>query len=243
MGNNQVTIRIAGVIIGIEPLNEGFYEFCKDYISDEEADFVLRATEADLAEEQKKVAAYMDGEIYEGLELEKLWMYRQIAETIPKYEAFLIHATAIRVDRKAYLLIGPSGAGKTTHARLWKKYLGERMLMINDDKPIIRLYDGRFYACASPWSGKDRWMNNIDAPLHAIIRIKQAEQNRIEEVPDEDIWEVLMNQIYKSSKHDTMQRIMNTVEQMIKDIPTFNMECNTDEDAARLAFETVNKRG
>ena len=115
--------------------------------------------------------------------------------------------------------------------------------MINDDKPIIRLYDGRFYACASPWSGKDRWMNNIDAPLHAIIRIKQAEQNRIEEVPDEDIWEVLMNQIYKSSKHDTMQRIMNTVEQMIKDIPTFNMECNTDEDAARLAFETVNKRG
>ena len=239
MEEKQLTIKIADINIGIKPLHKGFDEFCKDYLTDEEADFVLSATEAELEEEQKRVAEYLDGEEVRGLELEKIWVYRQIAETIPSYDAFLIHAASVRVDGDAYLFLGPSGAGKTTQARLWKEYFGDRMKVINDDKPIIRVKDDEILVCGSPWCGKERWENNISASLKGIASLSQSDESHSKRLSTGDAWNVMMNQVYRSSDGKTMQLILKLTDKVIKRIPLYAVDCTKGGESVDVAYRAL----
>lgn len=239
MEENLLKIKIADICIGIKPLNNGWDVFCKDYMTSEEPDFVISVTEDDLAKEQKRAADYLDGEELQGLELEKLWVYRQIAETLPRYDAFLIHAASVRVDEDAYLFIGPSGAGKTTHARLWKRYFGDRLRVINDDKPIIKVTDEAVLVCASPWSGKERWINNINAPLKSVIWINQSDENSIKKISKEDSWDLLMNQAYRSYDTDITQKTLKLLDRVINAASFYSLNCNKSIEAVELAYNTA----
>lgn len=44
----------------------------------------------------------------------------------------------LEIDGKAYMFSAPSGTGKSTHAKLWRDCFGDRVTMINDDKPLIK---------------------------------------------------------------------------------------------------------
>ncbi|MBQ6624111.1 MAG: hypothetical protein IJH57_05805 [Mogibacterium sp.] len=246
MEGNQLTIKIADINIGIKPIHKGFEEFCKDYLTDEDADFVLSATESDLEEEAVRVAQYenLTAEIdYSGFELEKIWVYRQIAETIPKYDAFLIHAASVCVDGEAYLFLGPSGAGKTTHAKMWKQYFGDRMKIINDDKPLIRVTDDDILVCGSPWSGKENWKNNIDASLKGIACLNQSNENHIERLTVSDSWNAMMNQVYRSGVAETMQKIFGLTDKVIKRIPLYSVDCTKGEESVVVAYRTLSGTG
>ena len=64
-----------------------------------------------------------------------------------EHSGMMLHASAIAVDGRAYLFSADSGVGKTTHTRLWRQVFGdEKVTIINDDKPALRLRDGTWYA-------------------------------------------------------------------------------------------------
>ena len=239
MGNKQVTIKIADICIGIKSQNKGWEYFCRDYMVDEEPDFILEDTETDIEGEQNHIAEYMDGAQYSSFEAEKLWIYREIAEVIPSYGSFLIHGAAVRVDENAYLFLGPSGAGKTTHARLWKECFGDRFSVINDDKPIIKLTDDEITVCGSPWSGKERWKNNIAAPLRSVVCIHQAEENRIERMPISDCWNSIMNQAYRTRDTANMKKTLDLFDKVINTTPFFSLNCRKTIDAVELAYKKL----
>ena len=50
------------------------------------------------------------------------------------------------VDDYAYVFSADSGTGKSTHTQLWLEHFGDRAYILNDDKPAIRLIDGKVYA-------------------------------------------------------------------------------------------------
>ena len=241
LNKDRLTIRIADVRIEIKPLYEGFHDFCRDYIVDEEPDFVLAASEADLAEEKERIEEQIDGVEYVGLELEKLWVYRQIAETMPGHDAFLIHATSVRVDEDAYLFLGPSGTGKTTHARLWEQYFGDRFRIINDDKPIIKVSDEQIMVCGSPWCGKENWKNNVAASLKGAVDLNQAEENRIERLSLSDAWNVMMNQVYRSRDAETMKKTLSLLNKVINSKPIFEMDCTEDMRTVEMAYGAMSQ--
>ena len=93
-----------------------------------------------------------------------------------------IHASAVCVDGDAYLFMGKSGTGKSTHAYLWKQYVKGAKLL-NDDNPTIRLtQDGRIMVYGTPWSGKTPCYINGSAELKGAVRLQQAAQNRFDEL-------------------------------------------------------------
>ena len=74
-----------------------------------------------------------------------------------------MHASVTVLDGQALLFFGVSGTGKSTHSRLWRKFVPGAMLL-NDDEPIVRvLEDGevRVYGC--PWSGSTPCYKNESA--------------------------------------------------------------------------------
>ena len=89
----------------------------------------------------------------------------------------LFHAAVVSHQGRGYMFLGPSGTGKSTHARLWLKHIGGTEL-VNDDNPVVR--QGVVYG--SPWSGKTPCYRNVSYPLGGIVVLSQAPYNKIEQL-------------------------------------------------------------
>ena len=156
-----------------------------------------------------------------------LAIYRYIATKMLDYDGFLMHGSAIAKDGRAYLFCAPSGTGKSTHTRLWRERFPD-CFMVNDDKPIIRLEDGQFYACGTPWSGKHDLDTNVSVPLKGIVLLARGEENRIERVKPETLIGLLFNQIYRPSDQAAYLKTIDLVSEMLSSCPVYKLYCNMD---------------
>ena len=90
----------------------------------------------------------------------------------------LFHSSVVSCQGKAYMFLGKSGTGKSTHSQLWLKHI-EGTELVNDDNPVVRIIDGEARVYGSPWSGKTPCYRNIDYPIGGIVKLKQAPKNEI----------------------------------------------------------------
>jgi len=84
----------------------------------------------------------------------------------------LVHACGVVRGREAQLFCGPSGAGKTTIARLMLEAPDLRVL--SDDRIAIRPTESGFCAYGTPWHGDAPLSLSDSAPLRAIHLIHRA---------------------------------------------------------------------
>ena len=152
----------------------------------------------------------------------------------------VIHASAVSYQGKAYLFLGLSGTGKSTHSRLWLKYF-EGAELINDDKPIIRISeDGIVRAYGSPWSGKTPCYRNVDYPLGGLVKLSQAPYNRIRRLSKVEAYLFLLQSIYGKRWDKNIGDSLHLFkEKLISQVPVWSLECLPDEEAARLCRDTI----
>jgi len=90
----------------------------------------------------------------------------------------------------------PSGTGKSTHAFLWQKFLGEdNVAVINGDKPILRFREDDVLACGSPWAGKDGLQRNVCTPLGGICLLKRSSENIIRRAGAQEFFDFFAPQV------------------------------------------------
>ena len=155
-------------------------------------------------------------------ELEYIFTGFAFSNSILDFNGFCLHSSAVSVDNKAVLFSAPCGTGKSTHTRLWTEYFGkEKAVIINDDKPAIRLVDDVFYVYGTPWSGKNNIHTNIKVPLQAIVFIRQSEENYVEVLKSREVVKLLMEQSLRpfSSNNDGMSNLLNILDSIIKKYP------------------------
>ena len=151
-----------------------------------------------------------------------------------------MHASVILNNGKAFLFLGKSGTGKSTHSRLWLNHIPGSELM-NDDNPVVRVMDdGSVIAYGSPWSGKTPCYRNVSAPVGAFVRIRQDKGNRIIGMNVIEAYAAL----YSSSSGFKADRRMadglhSSMEKIATSTPFFTLFCRPDEEAARVCAEKV----
>jgi len=138
------TYRLADRMIQVSSENARLHEMLAEYRADGTPDFSVQASCEDIAfeREQSNEEDALEGReprAWSDAYLETLAVYRQIAERMPAYDTVLFHGSVVAVDGVAYLFAASSGTGKSTHARLWRELFGDRAVMVNDDKPLIRI--------------------------------------------------------------------------------------------------------
>lgn len=57
-------------------------------------------------------------------------MHRLIAEKLAPLRRVLFHSCVVEYEGRAFAFTARSGTGKSTHARLWMRYLGDRGVKI-----------------------------------------------------------------------------------------------------------------
>jgi hypothetical protein len=239
----QKNYLIAEKVISIESLFPEVHELCGEYRTEGPADFSLSISREDIENERQKYRSML---VHEGLPqqegkdsyLETLAVYRKIAEWMPGNDTILFHGSAVAVDGKAYLFAARSGLGKSTHAALWRKLLGERAVMINDDKPLIRVNeDGDATVFGTPWNGKHHLGSNTCAQLKTICLLERSAENWICEITKKDAYPMLWQQTYRPEDRQALLKTVQLIDRL--QLKYYRLGCNMDISAAKLAFETM----
>ena len=162
------------------------------------------------------------------------------ALTTANLRTALFHSSVVSYQGRGYMFLGKSGTGKSTHSRLWLKYI-EGTELVNDDNPVVRICDNneaRVYG--SPWSGKTPCYRNVDYPIGAIVNLEQAPYNNIRRMKGVRAYAEVMTSIsgkrWDSQLADGLHRTEKLIVGMV---PVWHLECLPDEAAARLCCTTT----
>lgn len=152
----------------------------------------------------------------------------------------LFHAAVVSHEGKGYMFLGPSGTGKSTHARLWLKYI-DGTALVNDDNPVVRLADdGIPVVYGSPWSGKTPCYRNVSYPLGGIVLLSQAPYNNIHRLGGIHAYASLVASIsgkrWDSRVADGLHATENA---LASTVPVWHLECLPDEEAAKLCHAQI----
>ncbi|MBE5808931.1 MAG: hypothetical protein E7317_11405 [Clostridiales bacterium] len=229
-------IELAGVPVEIccrFPSNERFLE---DYRTDKPPVMTVRPGPEDLEAIREAFIKEDRREVrYDPAYLENNAIHALLAEGLVQHDVLLMHGSALCMDGLGYIFAAKSGTGKSTHARLWRREFGNRVFMINDDKPMLRIEEGRVTVYGTPWDGKHRLSRNASAPLKAIAQLCRGDENRIEPLSKAGAFQMLMKHAYISRDPAVMARIMALEKRLVDSVPFYHLQCNMEPEAARVA--------
>lgn len=248
----KFTVKLADKTIEMNSIYPTLKRFCGDYcIKNAGApDFAVSWTMDEIKSEQTPTSSQNYSEEY----LETLAALRKVAEKMPYYDRLLFHGAAITYDDNAYLFTAPSGTGKSTHIKLWRKYLGKRTGIINGDKPFLsvnrtvgkstedmaaaeKAAGVRVYG--TPWAGKENWHQNKSAAVAGICIINRGEENSIRRIkPDEGLVK-LLHQVYIPSDTAAAGLTLELMDLLLRNVPLYTLECDMSEDAVKCSFEAM----
>lgn len=223
----------AGCVVSYEPLYGLLRRRMETYRSDTEGqpDITLDGTKEDYEKLRKQ---------YPHLSIEECEYSCAGADfymKLLKHQGFMIHASAVEKEGKAYLFSAPSGTGKSTHAQLWRQtFKGEPIRIINDDKPAVCLQNGVFYACGTPFSGKTDKNENRKAPIQGLCMLHRGKTNKIQKITSGEALPLILPQTLFYGDEEETNLLLSFLDRFLQSVPVYKMECTMEEEAAKTAY-------
>ena len=237
------TIEIAGLVTGVQPMFFSTREYCRSYLTEKMPEFYVEVTPEDLLRQQDLLDQEADEE---GLQrrkftepfLERAVIQDKLAQKLLERNTLLLHGSTVAVDGNAYLFTAPCGTGKSTHTRLWREVFGDRAVMVNDDKPFLKITPEGVLAYGSPWSGKHGLATNICVPLQGICLLKRGLENEIHPLAAECAVDLLRTQAHRS---ENTAAVFSLIDVLLEKVPLWEMSCNKEPAAAKVAYRAMCK--
>ena len=228
-------VELSDKYIEINSVHDELKNFFRDYlVTDVTSDCSVSLSTEDILAEQEATSENQFSPTY----LETLALLRKLAEILPSYNRILMHGASISYNEHAYLFTAPSGTGKSTHIRLWKKYLGDDVKIVNGDKPFISLEDEPLIY-GSPWAGKENWHRNCKMPLKGICFVQRGTTNSIRKIEASDCLSLLFKQVYLPADTLAAGLTLELIDTLIKKVPLYVLTCDMSEDAVKCSFEAL----
>ncbi len=226
----------------IRALHPLIHTMCAKYRTDRPPELVLSVSQSDIDRERgqfeaKKAAEERHSDGY----LETLAVYRKLAESLIERDILLFHGSAVAVDGACYLFAAKSGTGKSTHARLWRELLGDRVVMVNDDKPLLSISGTGATVWGTPWDGKHHLSSNISVPLRAVCFLERGTENHIQAISAREGWPGLWRQCYRPAEPEKLKRTVALLDTLSKNTRLYRLRCTPDIQAAQVAFDAMSK--
>ena len=234
-------ISVAGYVMRIKTTYPNVYLMCQDYLVDRLPDLHIYINEKDIAFERAE-ATRLGSSPTDGY-LETLAVYRRISEMLLQYNVFLMHGAVVSVDEKAYMFTASSGTGKTTHVNKWIERI-DNAIVINGDKPLIKVTDNSVIVCGTPWSGKEQLQTNKMVPLDSIVLMQRGEDNQIVEITYNQAFVFLLQQTYRPKDPLKMKKTLDLLCALNGRVRFFRFTFNNyKETSFDIAYQALVKGG
>ena len=240
-------ISIADKKIEIECHNRTVFRQCKDYLCEFDSPDLRIAVPMDELEagasELPPIEKFYKGAAttrFYGI-IESLLVYEKIAEEMISYNTILMHGAAVAYNGAAYIFIAPSGVGKTTRIKIWLDTYPDS-IVINGDKPLIRVDESKAVAYGTPWCGKEGWNTNTKAPIDSIFlleRVNDGEESSIEDISIEQAFPILLQQTYRPKDVKKMIKTIQILKALDGKVKIYRFRSKPSREAICLAYETA----
>lgn len=224
----------AGVPVAVENRYAYQTRLSRDYLAADQKTYAfrVRADENEMARDKADKPYITDGYA------ESLSIGRAVAWGLLDHDAFLLHAAVTVKEGYAFVFLGKSGVGKTTHARFWKDRFPDARILCGD-KPFIRIIDGKVFAYGSPWGGKEGFQINEKAPVKALAFLERSPQNLVTPIAKAEAVKRLFPSLLLSDDPAKLNKLLDLVQTFVDKTPTCRLQCNLDPQAAEVAFNAM----
>ena len=229
-------IKCADLVFEIECRNKFSKQCCEKYIvsDDEKTDLIIVPD----SESFRMVKNFLGEDRDEYIEF--ITLYHLLSKEITKFNASFLHAAAISVNGQGVAFTAPSGTGKTTHIRQWKKTFGNMISVVNGDKPLITLHSDGIYISGTPWCGKEKLSENISVPLKAICFLERGEKNSIEILEKKKVLSKIISSLsIPDIGSDNMCMLFKFINDIINNVEFYVLKCNISTEAACVAYAGI----
>ena len=234
------------MILKISDFNIEFLELKFPYFSNIAKEYILNNGDIDISlfvkDEDIEFEKKYEPSAINIPSIEVAATYRKLAEWLPNNGAFVLHSACFDVDGVGVAFAAHSGTGKTTHMNLWKEYLGDKMVVVNGDKPIVRFFDDEPetpYAYGTPWNGKERLGCNMRTQLKHICFIERSETNYVERMDKTDVINRIFNQVYMPKDPIALANTMQLIDRLLSCCNLWTIHCNMDSNAGEIAYKAI----
>ena len=149
-----------------------------------------------------------------------------------------LHSSFVLCKDKALVFTGPSGIGKTTQAELWRDFQGA--LIVNGDACLLRRMEDGWHAFGTPVHGSSPYCENREAPLSALVVLKQGSENRLERLDAFSALSECLPEFYRPRMdHETEDTFWKAADSLFREIPVYKLTCRPDREATELVKETI----
>ncbi len=228
--------RIADFIVEFENPSKEFQKFLSGYSCDDTPQVKFSISEQDI-EHIRSAITYPACD----LQFELTAFYNKFLAWLPLNDAIFLHSSLIEVKNEGIAFTALSGTGKSTHTLLWQKLLGDKMKIINGDKPIIRFLNGVPYGYGTPWNGKERLGTNSKVPVKHICFIERDNKNFCEKISAQTALKRIFSQIFIPDNPEAAQKTLELLDRLLNSCTIWNIKCNMDIEAAQIAYNTIFK--
>ncbi len=232
---------IAGHIVEIDSIYSQVQQMCIDYQADQSPEYYVRTSADDIEQERRLSLATMEreGVSYEVTDayLETLAVYRKICLHLLQKDILLIHGSCLSIDGCGYLFTARSGTGKSTHTRNWQTLFGSRVVMVNDDKPLVNVSTGMVYG--TPWNGKHCLGSNMSVPLSGIVVLERGAVNSIAPIPASMALNQMLCQVYVPEQHESKMKAMALLSKLMERVRFYLLKCNKEVESAQVAYDGI----
>lgn len=155
------------------------------------------------------------------------------------FNGILLHSSCVVVNGYAYAFSADPGTGKSTHTSLWLKHFGEKAHILNDDKPAIRIINGKVYACGTPWSGKYDYSTPEIVPLAGICFLQRSDTNWIRKAETTKAVYNIFSQTARQISAEKMEKLFDILEEIFSKVPIWDLGCNISEEAVLTSYNAM----
>lgn len=192
--------------------------------------------------ENKRITRFHSSDTRQAPALNDRLITYAYSQALSAEHGMLLHAAAVVKDKRAYLFLGSSGAGKSTAASLCAKYK-----IIGDDVVAVKRSGASYGVFPTPWKQAPftKGAERSKAEIKAFFFIRKSSRVSFKPIPPE---EALKRMLYSHihflvlTRRPLLDDIFATASGFVRDIPAYDMEFTRDDDFWPELEEAVDAR-
>ncbi len=197
----------------------------------------IAVTEADISAEIERMGHTISAPYAEALALERV-----AARALASLGVIHMHAVALAVDGEGYIFLADSGEGKSTHMRHWLNHLGDRAVVVADDKPFFSCVDDTLTVFGSPFCGKERWGRNLAVPVRSFCILRRAPEDTIRVASFREALQEFFLRVFLPEDPASAVAVLNVADRVLPHIPFWCLGCTDSPHAAEVACTAMLER-
>lgn len=165
-----------------------------------------------------------------------------VRHVLLKRDIMLLHASQIGCNGVGIVFTAPSQVGKTTQAKLWKKYRNADIIC--NDRTLLKKTECDWKTYGYPLDGSEPVRSNQVNSLGCVVVLRQAPVCEINRLGAAKAISLLMSQtVMDSWSGEARERTMKLIAELVKDRQVYLLSCTPEENAVYTLEKKLEQEG